>query len=169
MSSKAFNCLCIEKITCLITCKKPARCASITHLYFLYVEAWAPWTYFSPSMLTFSFCFSPGQTHFWPPPPKIYWSNIQLSWIYTSMWSIYLFQCPIIRENTSIFYDTHPKDFQSIFNFHGFVSSCKKSGYFVTLFWSYNYFQNPVIWLAKNILTHLRKKIFLKYGICAGI
>ena len=43
--------------------------------------------------------------------------------------------------------------------------TCKKSGYFIDLFWSYGWLKNPAIWLAENILAHI---LGTKYGICAG-
>ena len=57
--------------------------------------------------------------------------------------------------NTKMFWET--------FNLRGFVSACKESGYFIDLFWRYGWLKNPKILLAKNILTYLRNKNFLKY------
>ena len=47
------------------------------------------------------------------------------------------------------------KIFWSTFNLCEFVSKCKKSGYFIDLFWRYGWLKNPAIWLAENILAHI--------------
>ena len=47
------------------------------------------------------------------------------------------------------------KLFQSSFDFHEVVSTCKNSGYFIKLFWIYNWFKNPAIWSAESILVHI--------------
>ena len=45
------------------------------------------------------------------------------------------------------------------------VSTCKKSGYFIDLFWRYGWLKNPAIWLAENILAHISgTKIFPNIG-----
>ena len=46
-------------------------------------------------------------------------------------------------------------NFWSTFNLCEFVSTCKKSGYFIDLFWRYGWLKNPAIWLAENILAHI--------------
>ena len=48
-----------------------------------------------------------------------------------------------------------PKKFWSTFNLCEFVSTSKKSGYFIDLFWSYGWLKNPAIWLAENNLAHI--------------
>ena len=50
---------------------------------------------------------------------------------------------------------SHPKKIWSTFNLSEFVSTCKKSGYFIDLFWRYGWLKNPAIWLAENILAHI--------------
>ena len=72
--------------------------------------------------------------HFWPGPPKSHWNNFLFSWICTTMQKI-------------IFWPT--------FNLCEFASTCKKSGYFIDLFWRYGWLKNPAIWLAENILVHI--------------
>ena len=47
------------------------------------------------------------------------------------------------------------KNFWSSFNLREFVSTCKKSGYFIDLFWRYAQLKNPAIWLAENIFVHI--------------
>ena len=69
-----------------------------------------------------------GHTHFWPHPPKIFWSTLNL--------------CK-------------------------FVSTCKKSGYFINLLWRYGWLKNSAIWLAENILVHISgTKFFQNMGLC---
>ena len=59
----------------------------------------------------------------------------------------------------------HMKIFWSTFNLCEFVSTCKKSGYFIDLFWRYGWLKNPAIWLAENILAHISgTKIFPNMG-----
>ena len=54
-----------------------------------------------------------------------------------------------------IFDHTHTDILLSTFNFHEFVSTCKKSGYFIILFKIYIWLRNPAIWLAKGIWVHI--------------
>ena len=64
-----------------------------------------------------------------------------------------------------IFDHALPKTCQSTFNFCEFVSTCKKSGYFIDLFWRYGWLKYPAIWLAENILAHISgTKIFPNTG-----
>ena len=50
-----------------------------------------------------------------------------------------------------------------------FVSTCKKSGYFIDLFWRYGWLKNPAIWSAENILAHISAtKIFPSMGSLQG-
>ena len=44
-----------------------------------------------------------------------------------------------------------PESTQSTFNFCKFVSTWKKLGCFINLFWSNSLFKNPAIWLAESI------------------
>ena len=82
--------------------------------------------------------------HFWPGPPKSHWNNFLFSWICTTMQKI-------------IFWPT--------FNLCEFASTCKKSGYFIDLFWRYGWLKNPAIWLAENILAHISgTRIFQNMG-----
>ena len=37
-----------------------------------------------------------------------------------------------------------------------FASTCKKSCYFIDLFWKHGWLKSPAIWLAENILTILK-------------
>ena len=49
------------------------------------------------------------------------------------------------------------------------VSACKKSGYFIDLFWRYGWLKkscNLIGW--EHFRPYLRDKTFPKYGICAG-
>ena len=46
-----------------------------------------------------------------------------------------------------------------------FISTSKKSGYFIDLFWRSGWLENPAIWLAENILAHISgTKIFQNMG-----
>ena len=61
----------------------------------------------------------------------------------------------------------HPKLFWSTFNSCEFVSTCKKSGYFMDFIWRCGWLKNPAIWLAENILAHTQKpKFFLIWNLC---
>ena len=57
---------------------------------------------------------------------------------------------------TPIFDHDQPINFRSTFNFYEFVSTCKKWGCFIDLFWENTWFKNPVIWLAESILVYTR-------------
>ena len=115
-----------------------------------------------------------GYTHFQPRPPNNYHHNFYLSWICITMQKIRLFhQClerqpvlnPWTRVATSIFDLTYTNIFHSTFNFCEFVSTCKKSGYFITLFQRYIWLKNPVICLAQSILAHFSgTKLFRSTG-----
>ena len=43
--------------------------------------------------------------------------------------------------------------FWPTFNFCEFVSTCKKCGYFIDLFWRNSWFENLAIWLVASILA----------------
>ena len=114
--------------------------------------------------------------HFWPRPPKNHWSNFLLSWICNCIEKICLLHLynleiqsileSVTRLATPIFDHTHPKIFWSTCNLYEFVSTCKKSGYFIYFFWRYGWLRNTAIWLAENILAHIsRKKISPKMGL----
>ena len=110
-------------------------------------------------------------THFWPGPPKI----IEITFCFPqfappckkSVHSIYSslrysqFYSPVTRLGTPISGHAHPKHFRSTVNLCEFVSTQKKSGYFINLFWRKGWVKNPAIWLAGNILAHISgTKIF---------
>ena len=57
---------------------------------------------------------------------------------------------------TLIYEHAHPNIFRSAFNFNEFLSTCKKSGFFIFSFQRCNLFKNPAISLAKNILTRFQ-------------
>ena len=74
-----------------------------------------------------------------------YQSNFKFSWIYTSTLKTSLFHwflckiqpqflSPGARVSTPIYDHAHPNTFNSTFNCNEFVSTCKKSGFFIMLF-----------------------------------
>ena len=72
----------------------------------------------------------------------------------------------VTRLVTIIFDYVHPKMFWSTVDLHELVSTCKKSGHFINLFWRHGSLENPAILLFDNILAHIsRKEFFAKYGI----
>ena len=75
---------------------------------------------------------------------------------------------PATRLATPIFDHAHPKKFWWTFNLSESVSTCKKSGYFTDLIWRYDWLKNLAIWLAENILAHIKNKNFPKYGFVQG-
>ena len=113
---------------------------------------------------------------FWPGPPKNHWNNFLLSWICTTMHKIHshirsfhqfiLEIQPILEsECTPISDHIHPKIFWSTFNLCKFVSTCKKPGYFIDLFWRYGWLKNLATWFTENILAHISgTKIFPNMG-----
>ena len=69
------------------------------------------------------------------------------------------FQSLVTRLAALILDHTHPKCFWSTLNL------CKKSGYFIDLFWIYDSLKNPATWFAENILAHISgTKIFPNIG-----
>ena len=59
------------------------------------------------------------------------------------------------------FWPCPPKNFWLTFNLHKFVSTCKKSGYFIDLFGRYDWLKNSAIRLAEGVLAHIsRTKTF---------
>ena len=61
------------------------------------------------------------------------------------------------------------KLFWSTFNLCELVSTYKKPGYFIDLFWRYGWLNNLAIWLTENILALIPGiKILPKYGTFAG-
>ena len=107
--------------------------------------------------------------HFWPGPPKNHWKNFLLSWIWTTMQKISSFHQFILEIQpilewpdwphsflaTPIIIIRHRKSFWSTFNLCELVSTFKKSGYFIDLFWRYGWLKRPSSWLAENILVHI--------------
>ena len=71
-------------------------------------------------------------THFWPGPPKNHWNNFLLSCICTTMQKIISFHQFILEIQPTG--HTHPNIFWSTFDLCKFVSTCKKSDYFIDLF-----------------------------------
>ena len=59
------------------------------------------------------------------------------------------------RVGTPIHDHAHSNIFQSTFNLNEFISTWRKSDFFIVLFYRYSWLKNPVIWLAKNILAHI--------------
>ena len=55
------------------------------------------------------------------------------------------FLCPETGVATPIFDNTRPNIFQSTFSLHESVSTYKKSGIFIILFYRYGQFKNPGI------------------------
>ena len=47
------------------------------------------------------------------------------------------------------------KRFRSTFNYHEFVSTLKKSDFFIDLLWRYRWFKNLTIWLTESILAYI--------------
>ena len=47
------------------------------------------------------------------------------------------------------------KKLQASFNSCEFVSTCKKWGCFIKMFWRNSWFENPAIWFIKSILTYI--------------
>ena len=112
--------------------------------------------------------------HFWAGPPKNHWNNFLLSWICTTMQKIssfhqFIFEIQPILESCDQTGHTHPKNFWSTFNLYEFVSTCKKSGYFI------DFSGDMVDKKSYNLIgwehfgPYLRSQNFPKYGICAGI
>ena len=87
--------------------------------------------------------------HFWPRPPKNHWNSFLLSWICTTMQKISSFHQfileiqPILEscDQTGHIHSAHahPKSFWSTFNLCELVSTWKKLGYFIDLFWRYSW------------------------------
>ena len=72
------------------------------------------------------------------------------------------FQCSVTRLATSISGHIELRIFWSPFNLCEFESTCKK---FIDLFWRYGWLENPEIWLAENIFTHISgNKVFPSIG-----
>ena len=93
---------------------------------------------------------------FWVSPPRNHWNNFKFSWICTNMQKISSFHSwdtinfLVTRLTTPISDNAHSKVLWSTVNLCKFVSTCKKSRYFIDLFWRYGWL-NPAIWLAENI------------------
>ena len=103
-------------------------------------------------------------------PPQNHRNSFLLSWICTSMQKISSFhqflleKQPILEsrdQNDHTHFWQHPSKNISInFNLCEFVSTCKKSGYFIDLLWRYGWLKNPAIWLAENILAPSQEQKF---------
>ena len=69
------------------------------------------------------------------------------------------FKSPETRLTTAIFDHTQLKIFLSTFNFCEFVSTYKKIGCFINLFWRNGWFNSPAIWFAfsqcESILAYI--------------
>ena len=63
-----------------------------------------------------------------------------------------------IRSILENFDHAQPKTFPSNFNSYEFVSTCKKWGYFICLFWRYGWLKNLKIWLAEKILANISQE-----------
>ena len=99
--------------------------------------------------------------HFWMSPPKNHWNNFLLSWICTTMQKISSFY-QFILEIQSVL---ESRDQTGYTHLCEFISTSKKSGYFIDLFWRSSWLENPAIWLAENILAHISgTKIFQNMG-----
>ena len=59
------------------------------------------------------------------------------------------------RLATPIFDQVHQQMFWPSFNLCEFMSTCKKSGYSIDLFWRYVWLKTHAIWLAENILANI--------------
>ena len=104
-------------------------------------------------------------THFWPGPPKKHWNNFLLSWICTTNQKISSFHQFILEiqqflESWNQTGHTHiwphvSKSFPTFDLCKFAYKTCKKSGYFIDLFWRYSWLKNPAIWLAENILAYI--------------
>ena len=102
--------------------------------------------------------------------PKNHWNNFLLSCICITIQKIssfhqFILQIQPILESHDQTGHTHfwpypSKNLWSGFNLCEFVSTCKKSGYFIDLFWRYDWLKNPAIWLAENILPISQKLEF---------
>ena len=106
---------------------------------------------------------------------RSFWLLLGVQYIKISVHSIYSFlrysqfQRPMTRLIMPIFDHVQQKHFWSTFNLCELVSACKKSGYFIDLFWRYGWlkkFCNLIGW--EHFRPYLRDKTFPKYGICAG-
>ena len=109
-----------------------------------------------------------GHTLFWPCPPQKFSSNFYLNEFVParkkSVNSISSFSDTVnfrvYRLTTPIFDHSQPRNFESTFNFHEFVSTHKKWGSFINLFLRNNWFKNPAVSLAVNILGYISEKRF---------
>ena len=99
-------------------------------------------------------------THFWPGPPKNHWNNFLLSWICTTMQKISSFHQFILEIQPvlkSCDQTGHTCFWPRLSKLCKFVSTCKKSGYSIDLFWRYVWYE--------NILAHIPgTKIFPNMG-----
>ena len=104
-----------------------------------------------------------GHNHFWPrllqkfsitlcvksyQHEKKSVNSINPFFRYSQFWS------PETKLATTIFNHAQPKTFRSTFNFCEFVSTCKKWGCFIDLFWTNGWFKKLAIWMAESILAY---------------
>ena len=74
------------------------------------------------------------------------------------------FLSPVTRLATPIFEHVQHKRFFINFKCMGICITSKKSRNFIPLFWRYGWLNNPAIWLAENILAHI--KFFHIWDLC---
>ena len=92
------------------------------------------------------------QAHFWPGLLLNLHQHTKIS-----SFHLFIFEIQPILESCDQAGHTHfwpypPINFWSTFDLYIFVSTCKKSGYFIDSFWRYDWLKNPAIWLIGNIL-----------------
>ena len=74
------------------------------------------------------------------------------------------------QSGTTIYDHTHPKIFQSTFNFNEFVITCKKSGFFNILLKRHIWFKNPPNLIGlEHFGPYFRNQNFPKYEICPSV
>ena len=60
-----------------------------------------------------------------------------------------------LKQQTRVMAKQHISKSRPTFNLCDFVSTCKKTGYFIDFFWKYGWLKNPAIWLDENIFAHI--------------
>ena len=78
----------------------------------------------------------------------------------TSYWNTFSFRVLWPGWSQPISDHVHPKIFGSTFNLYELASTCKKSGYFIDLFWRYGWLKSPAIWLLRKVWLINQEKIF---------
>ena len=115
-------------------------------------------------------------THFWPCPPKKF-SIFKFAWICKKCknqlipsvhsWDTINFRVQRPNWLHPYFDIAQPKHFPKLLAFI-FISTCKKWGCFIDLFWRNRWFKDLTIWLASSILASISGTgFFTKYRICA--